>query len=94
METSSFSPRCAAKALKCAVRCGLSARLRKRAAVWIFSQSALSGRDDRAAGPVDACLGRAGRGDADIPRTAAVAELLITTAAIAVVVSMRPVHRI
>jgi hypothetical protein len=50
----------------------------------IFSQSALSGRDDRIV-----IWGRwAGRGDVDTP-LAAVAEPPIRTAAIAVVVSIR-----
>ena len=60
METSSLSPRDAAKALKCAVRCRASAVRRSRAAVSIFSQSALFGRDERAADPVDVCGERAG----------------------------------
>jgi hypothetical protein len=54
----------------------------------IFSQSALSGRDDRAGDPVAVCDGRAGRDDADTLLTA-VAELPITTVAIAVAVSTR-----
>src|ERR1700748_1500909 len=89
METSSLSPRDAAKALKCAVRCRASAVPRSRAAVSIFSQSALFGRDDRAADPVDVRGERVGRGDADAPLPAAVAQLPIRMTAIAVAISIR-----
>ena len=89
METSSLSPRDAAKALKCAVRCRARAVRRSRAAVSIFSQSALLGRDDRAADPVGVCGRRVGRGDADAPLTAAVAQLPIRMTVIAVAVSIR-----
>src|ERR1700759_5417820 len=89
METSSLSARDAAKALKCAVRCRARAVRRSRAAVSIFSQSALFGRDGRTADPVGVCGRRAGLGAAEAPLTAAVAELAIRTAVISVAVSIR-----
>src|ERR1700759_3446693 len=89
METSSLSARDAAKALKCAVRCRARAVRRSRAAVSIFSQSALFGRDGRAADPVGVCGRRAGLGVAEAPLIAPVAGLAIRTAVIAVVVSIR-----
>jgi hypothetical protein len=60
---------------------------RSWAAALILAQSALSGRDDRAGGPVAACGGAAERADADT-LLAAVAKLPMRAAAIAVAVAV------